>query len=122
MARTNAVDVLAIMDVNDSNASLYMQAFINAANSIVTANLGSSGLGVSTLMEIEKWLTAHLYTISKGGQVQREKIGETEMSYGIKTGVGLDSTLYGQTVKMLDTTGILSNLGKQPARFDVLCD
>lgn len=122
MARTNAVDVLAIMDVNDSNASLYMQAFVNAANSIVTANLGSSELGVSTLTEIEKWLAAHLYTIKLGGQVQREKIGETDISYNITTGVGLDSTLYGQTVKMLDTTGILSNLGKRPARFDVLCD
>jgi hypothetical protein len=48
-----------------------------------------------------------------------ERIGEASVKYFGKTGLGLDATMYGQTVKLLDTTGILLDLGKRSVSINV---
>ena len=93
--------------------------FITTANLLVTAKLSSEGLDDDILKEIEKYLAAHFASL-KDPRVAQEKIGDVAVTYEGKTGLGLDGTKYGQTVKMLDTTGILSSMGKKQVLFDAL--
>jgi hypothetical protein len=69
------------------------------------------------LKEIERWFTAHLIAATRDQQPQAEKDGGASITYQGKTGMGLNSTYYGQTVKTLDTTGALAKVGKRVITF-----
>jgi len=111
--RTNIADVKVIIDtelVDDDITSM-----ITSANLIITALLGSEGLSVSLLTEIEKWFTAHLISSSRERQTQREEIGgDTNEEYA-KLGKGLEGTTYGQMVMTLDTSGKMAATYKTKA-------
>jgi len=110
MARTTPVEVKEIIDTSLTDSQI--TAYIGIANTIVTNNV-TCGLAASALEEIERWLTAHLISITQERQVKKEKLGEAELTYAGEYGTGLKSTSYGQTVLMLDTCGGLANLGKK---------
>ena len=103
-----------------------LEAFITAANSLVTDVLGGEGLGSTRLKEIERWLTAHFITHAGTdktvGQVVEEQIGETRrrFSEGQASFGKLDSSRYGKMALLLDTTGKLAGLGKTRAQFRVI--
>lgn len=113
MARVTDGDVKEILDTDIDTT-----AFIIAANLIVTDKLASSGLSTTHLKEIERWLAAHL-ACTNDKRSQSEKLGAAEATYEGKTGLGLDSTSYGQQVKLLDTTGTLARLGMKRGRVIV---
>ncbi len=107
--RTDAATVKLIF--NTTMPDPQINAFIVTANLVVTENLADSGLSDERLTEIEKWLTAHLAS-TRDQRTQSETVdGRTTLSFQGKTGMGLDATYYGQMVKTLDTTGILSEMG-----------
>jgi len=107
--RTTAEAVKEIMTKGLTEAEI--TPFLATANALVTAHLGSSSLSDALLEEIEKYLAAHFASIrSKYGI--RESIGEASKTTGYKGGVGLDATPYGETAKMLDTTGTLAGLSE----------
>ena len=110
MARTTATEVKEIISTELTDPQI--TAYIGIANSIVTNNV-TCGLSASALEEIERWLTAHLISITQERQVKKEKLGEAELTYAGQYGTGLKSTSYGQMVLMLDTCGGLANLGKK---------
>lgn len=87
--------------------SLTLTPFIEAANTIINDRLLSSGLSEATLTKIELFLSAHLTTLRER-QVSREKIGDAETTYEGRVEMGLNSSLYGQTAQLLDTTGTLA--------------
>ena len=121
--RTTTAAVKEIMTTKLTDTDIL--PFLTTANILVTTNLASSGLSDTLLTEIEKYLAAHLSSIrSKYGI--RTKIGEADTWTGYKGGLGLDATPYGETAKMLDTTGTLENLlGKGTvgvATFDFALD
>ncbi|MCP4475387.1 MAG: hypothetical protein GY821_12645 [Gammaproteobacteria bacterium] len=96
---------------------------IDTANVLVTEKLGSdTTMSDNHLRLIELWLAAHFVATSVERQGIKEKVGATEIEFSGfgATGLGLDQTSYGQQVKVLDTTGILANLGKRKARVDVI--
>lgn len=96
-------------------------AFITTANKIVTKNLEGEGLEDDTLKEIERWLSAHLASVyDKKNMATEQEIGDASVVYGTKKGLGLDNTMYGQNVKLLDSTGILANLGQKKATIEVI--
>lgn len=99
-----------------------LQPFIIAANLLVTDILGSSELSTDQLKEIERWLSAHFVSISDGGsgEVIEKEVGEARIKYAVVTGKNLGATRYGQQTLFLDTTGLLSKIGKSRARFDAL--
>lgn len=116
MARVLASEVKEILDTDLSD--VIVGTFITAANITVTKFLGTSTVLSSVqLKEIERWFSAHLIACTREQQAQAEEVaGETNIKYQGKTGMGLDSTLYGQQVKVLDTSGVLAaNLGKKKA-------
>ena len=107
--RVDPNEVKDIIDTSISEASI--EAYITAANLTVTAFLGDSVLTAPQLKEIERWLTAHLIACSRQREISDEAAGEAKVSYVTEYsmfGKGLDATLYGQQVKMLDTTGTLA--------------
>jgi len=86
-------------------------AYINAANATVTSLVGSNAdLTTAQLKEIERWLAAHLIACTRERQIAKENAGQAGATYDGKSDMGLDATLYGQQVKLLDTTGTFATL------------
>ena len=114
MARAGEGDVRAIIE---SDATLDLVPFIAAASALVDwvetcAVAKNKALTATQLRHIETWLAAHLYahrdqlytsknTLRAGGSFQGQ------------FGMRLDSTQYGQTAKLLDTSGCLAGLDKR---------
>ena len=103
MARVSGSEVQDIIDTDLET----LTPFIDAASQLVD---GISGLGAATLKEIERWLAAHFIAI-RDQRTVKDAVGDSSHTYGGKTGMGLDATLYGQQVKLLDTTGYLVSVG-----------
>jgi len=88
--------------------------FITAANITVNENLSGQGLTDAALKEIERWLSAHMAT-ARDPRTSKESMGDASETYQGDSGLGLDSSRYGQMVKTLDPTGRLTSLGKRKA-------
>ncbi len=112
MARVTATEVKAI--ITTALGDTAVEAFIDIANPMVT-NTVTCGLAATTLKEIERWLTAHLISITQERMTTEEKLGEAAVKYAGVYGEGLKATSYGQMVLMLDTCGGFANLGKKAA-------
>ena len=112
-------DVRGIIEIPTSRNT---KPFIDAANIVVNDVLAGKGLSIEQLKAIEAWLAAHFLASSVERQPLMEKIGATQVDYGSRLNISndLESTSYGRVVKVLDTTGTMSNLGKRTARFDTI--
>lgn len=110
MARTTPEEVkdITTLEVDVSRIA----PFITLANLMVTEDLATVGYTDERLGLIETWLSAHLVksTISRDKESQSLGDGSTVTFQG-ETGLDLDSTPYGQQVKMLDPSGILAKRG-----------
>lgn len=120
MARVSEGEVKELISTTET-----ITAQISAANVVVTEKLGSNGtITAEHLKEIERWLAAHLVACSIERQTLKEKIGATAVEFvGNQQGsggLGLGLTSYGQTVMIIDTTGVLANLGKRRGRIDTI--
>lgn len=116
MARVTSSEVKEIL-----NTTLTLDAFITAANLIVTDHLGTSGLSAERLKEIERWLTAHFAVVRDVDEnVMSKSTGDASVSIMGKSGLGLDGSRYGQQVKLLDSTGRLSDLGKTRVKVEII--
>ncbi len=93
--------------------------FITAADLIVTERLTGSGLSDAMLKEITRWLAAHLVAI-RDPIYKTEKTGDAMGTMFGQAGMGLDFTPYGQQVKVLDTSGLLADLGLKSAGLEVV--
>ena len=116
--RVSTAEVKEIIKIPTTIPDDTIHSFIVAANVTVSAVLGSDTVITATqLKEIEKWFAAHLIACSRARQAQEQEVmGETAVKYTGKTEKGLDSTFYGQQVKILDTTGkMAANAGKKQA-------
>ena len=117
--RVVVAEVKEIMDASLSDDDI--TAHITIANNLVTVTLGSSGLSALSLKDIERYMAAHLLSIGRdklvGGTKAEWLASEAKVDFSNDLGKFLDSTLYGQMAKTLDTTGTLSTLGKPQARF-----
>lgn len=124
MARVTSDEVKEIMDgCNLSTAEI--EVYINAANVFINSIFGltnpvddSSSDTVSETnlyFEIERWLTAHMIASTKFRTTTEEQINDAKIVFTGKFGMGLDSTPYGQMVKMLDITGTLATADKKKA-------
>lgn len=116
VGRVTAAEVREIITGIDTVVAIDPHILI--ANQLVTEILSTSGLGDARLKEIERWLAAHFVTINARREEQM-KVGDASVKYNNKMDLGLDATLYGQQVKVLDTTGKLTALGKKRASGSV---
>jgi len=118
--RTTATEVKAILD-NSQLTDAEVDIYITSANTLVTDTLGDSTLlGSTELKDIERWLAAHLISITRERIGVKEKIGDISIEYAGKFGEGLNSTPYGQMVLSLDITGRMAGLGKKKVYFKTI--
>jgi hypothetical protein len=109
MIRTTPDDVKAIMD-NCTLEDDVIDPYITTANTLINEVFGT---GTSSLLsELERWLTAHLITVTRLRQADQMTVGQASIKYAGKFGEGLSSTTYGQMVMRLDTTGKLAQSSK----------
>jgi hypothetical protein len=73
---------------------------------------------------IVKYLAAHFITMQlERGGLTSQKIGESQESYGVKSGMGLNTSRYGQMAIQLDPTRALAKLAQAQggiAQFSVV--
>ena len=108
--RTSAVSVCAVLETDLEEAEV--NPFINTANILVTEYLAGEGPSDALLQEIETYLAAHFVTL-RDRRTATEGAGGVSFSYQGNFGMGLDSSQYGQTAQVLDSTGILSTLSDE---------
>ena len=117
--RVTPSDVKEIIDTDLTDTRV--QSFIDSASALIDATIADR-LTDTLLTEIEKWLSAHLIATTNERQLRSGTAGPAKADYFGKDGVGLDSSTYGQQVRMLDTTGKLYQLssGKAKATLQAL--
>lgn len=81
-------DVTDILDTDVDDGAI--QTYISQAGKLVSND------------NAKTWLTAHLIRTSKDKGVDSEKINDVSIDYVGETGLGLDSTRYGQMAKLFD--------------------
>lgn len=118
MIRTTADAVKKLVEV-DATISVDLEPFIATASALVddvvaTAKKadGSSYYTTDRLELIERWLSAHFYTI-RDNRVANEKVGPVATAYQYDVGRNLSSSMQGQTALVLDTAGGLASLSKK---------
>jgi len=115
MARTTPTLIGGIIewDSDESKVTfISMTPFIDVANELVTECCGSSGYTAMRLELIERWLSAHFYTV-RDPRVESEKAGPVSEKFQSKVGLGFDTSHYGQMAMRLDTEGGLAALNEQ---------
>lgn len=108
MPRTNATLVRAIIDTDET---VNLDPYIAAANELVTEACEPLDYTDARLEMIETWLAAHIYTIFDP-RAFREGVSSVDTWYQGQTKMYLDSSIYGQQAKLLDTKGGLAALQK----------
>lgn len=93
--------------------------FCEAATDLVVDKFTSSGLSDPRVERIGLFLAAH-FASANSPVLQSERTGPHQWTRQGETGMGLDSTYYGQMAKTLDTTGVLGNLGTRIATVGVI--
>jgi hypothetical protein len=113
--RVVASEVRQIMD-NCTLSDQVVDSFIVAANAVINKVFAEdTETGATLLKEIEKWFTAHMIASTLSRTTSEEKVGDASLKYTGQWGKNLDSTPYGQMVKVLDTSSKMSNVGKMLA-------
>jgi hypothetical protein len=115
--RTTADEVKKLVEV-DANVSSDLAPFILSASllvdKVVAVALDDDGAAFYTAEElelIERWLSAHFYTI-RDNRIASEGVKSLTASYQYAIGKGLASSMQGQTAMMLDRRGGLAALSK----------
>lgn len=113
--RTTAPKVEDILGDN-YDGKTRLVGFINTANALTTevatcAANRQATLSSTLLERIECWLAAHFY--GHHDQFYKEKeTGKARAIFQGETGMGLQSTQYGQTAITLDTSGCLKAMSE----------
>jgi len=110
MARTTSTAVALIIEVN---ASISLTPFIEIANAFVTECCSSvTTYDAARLELIERWLSAHCYTI-RDMRAESEKASDVSEKKQSKVDLGFDTSHYGQIAMRIDTAGGLAKLNEE---------
>ena len=107
--RTTAAAVELIIEVDDN---ISLTSFIEVANALVTEHCSTDDYDATRLELIERWLSAHMYTV-RDMRRESEKVDTASEKKQSAVGIGFDTSHYGQTAMRLDTAGGLSQLNDQ---------
>lgn len=113
MPRVTAADVRVIITTALSNGAI--DSYITIANPMVT-NTVTCGLSAAILKEIERWLTAHLISITHERRTTEEKLGEATVKYES----GDKAQSYWDMVLQLDTCGGFAATGKKAVKVTAI--
>lgn len=110
MARTDADSVVGIL-MKDWDCNMAVEPFIRTASVLISrvqdcASKKGITVDEDTLTEVETWLAAHLYSVSDRPYSQK-RTQQAWARFQGTTGMGFDSSHYGQTAMQLDPSGCL---------------
>ena len=111
MARTTSTLVTNILVDVESDVGL--DQFITVANRIVTKQCTDSTFTTAELEYIERYLAAHLYTVSRPIAVHEGIAGGPSETKQHSENLGFDSSHFGQTAMRLDWSGKLASLNNR---------
>lgn len=119
MSRVTETEVKQILD--ESFKDWDLTPFITTANLLITKVFeDDDDTSDDLLKQMELWLSAH-YACLRAPRAAEEVIGgdarASEKKQGT-TGMGFQSTLYGQAALDLDTTGKLASAGRRKASVE----
>lgn len=106
MPRTTSAAVEGIIEVD---ATIDLAPFIETASALVDDVAVGTTLSATRLELIERWLSAHFYTVRDPRAVQ-ERADRVEETFQSKVDLNLATSHYGQQAMILDTTGKLRAL------------
>lgn len=109
MARTTSILVGGIIELD---SSITVTPFIEAANALVTEVCPAASYDATRLELIERWLSAHFYTV-RDMRAESEKAGPVSEKKQSAVDLGFDTSHYGQMAMRLDTKGGLARLNQQ---------
>lgn len=113
MAYTTALEVQSILaDEYDALIAPSLDPFIETANQLIEEVCAPAGYTVGRLAEIEKYLAAHFYSVTKP-RLESEGVGPIQNRIQSKVDTGLKVTHWGQQAIVLDTAGGLARLASQ---------
>jgi len=122
-ARVSAGQVKELIETK-LDEDVILASMIDTANTYIDAHLDAAGHSNAILLKIELYLSAHFVAITEErGSLKFSKLGESSEAYNTtELGAGLNSTRFGQTALLLDTSGILANISasKLKAEFRVV--
>lgn len=100
--------------MDDYGSSRSLTPFIDTATVIVDrVKTAAAAKGIALLATelelIERWLAAHFYAQSDKPYAEKET-GNAKAKFVGRTGMYLESTLYGQTAARVDPSGVLAAL------------
>jgi len=104
--RTTSTAVALLIEIDDD---ISLTPFIEAANALVTECCSTDDYDATRLELIERWLSAHVYTI-RDMRAESEKAGSVSEKKQSRVDLGFDSSHYGQMAMRLDTKGGLAAL------------
>jgi hypothetical protein len=107
MARITSAELTNLLV--DVESAVNLTQFINIANRMVTKHCVDTAFTADELHDIELYLAAHFYCISRPRPVS-ESVGGVGESKQHTEAIGLDSNEYGQMAKRLDWSGALASL------------
>ena len=109
--RTTSAAVQGIIEVD---AAISLTPFIEAANALVTQCCTDLDTDYTdtTLELIERWLSAHVYTV-RDMRAEAEKAGTVSEKKQSKVDLGFNTSHYGQMAMRLDWQGGLAKLNEQ---------
>lgn len=104
--------ITAVGLIIEIDSAIDLTSFIETANALVTECCSEDDYDDTRLELIERWLSAHLYTI-RDARAESEKAGSVSEKKQSKVDLGFDTSHYGQTAMRLDTAGGLAALNTQ---------
>lgn len=108
--RVNEDDVAGIIDTDKD-----IKPYLKTANIVINNTFATNTtVDSDTLAELERWLCAH-FIEADTGTIVAQKIDDSKDTYDNHLGLGLDSTRFGQRVKLIDPSGLLAALDKGQA-------
>ena len=118
MARVTSGEVRGLI-----TTSFDVDPMIATASLLIEESLAGQGMTDARLKTIELWLSAHFgAVVEERGALTRSNKGESEESYEIEVGAGLNMTRFGQQAISLDTSGVLAGFATtmKKAQFTVV--
>ena len=118
--RTTSAKVLQILDGCTVDGSV-VDVFIATASRVLDSVFASdTTMTADQLIDIETWLAAHMIACTLHRQASQEQVDDASIKYTGFWSKDLESTSYGQMVKVIDTSGKMANAGKKLASMTAI--
>ena len=118
--RTTSAKVLQILDGCTLTGTV-VDVFIATASRVLDSVFASdTTMTADQLIDIETWLAAHMIACTLHRQASQEQVDDASIKYTGFWSKDLESTSYGQMVKVIDTSGKMANAGKKLASMTAI--